>query len=156
MLAFAHAFEHFGRYLPCPLCLRQREVYWAAIVVAAAGLIALKLWASDRLIITLNILLCLVFITGAVIAGYHAGVEWKMWPGPADCSSGIGGGLPPSLSDMNLDKKFSTVSCSDAAWRMLGISMAGYNTLISLALAALSAGFAALAVRSAPRPIDLD
>lgn len=156
MLAAAHAFEHFGRYLPCPLCLRQREVYWAAITVATGGLIALRLWSSDRLIITINMLLCLVFVTSFIIAGYHAGVEWHMWPGPTDCSVNVGGGKPLDFSNMDLDQKFSTVSCTEAAWRMFGMSMAGYNMLISLVLAVISAGFAALAFKAAPRPVDLD
>lgn len=154
MLAGAHAFEIFGRFLPCPLCLRQREVYWAAIAVAAGGLVLQRFWWNDRAVITLNIILCLVFLIGAVVAGFHTGVEWNWWDGPADCSGGVGGPLPSSMGEIDFDRKFSTVSCSDAAWRMFGISMAGYNTLISVGLAAMSAFQSVRAFDNASRPSD--
>ena len=104
--------------------------------------------------ITLNIILCLVFLIGAVVAGFHTGVEWNWWDGPADCSGGVGGSLPSSMGEIDFDRKFSTVSCSDAAWRMFGISMAGYNTLISVALAAMSAFQSVRAFDNASRPSD--
>lgn len=154
MLAGAHAFEIFGRYLPCPLCLRQREVYWTAIAVAIGGLALARFWQADRARITANLMLCLVFFVGAVVASFHAGVEWNLWPGPADCSNGVGGPLPSSMGEIDFDRKFSTVSCSDAAWRLFGISMAGYNAVISLALAIISAVQAIGALEDAPRPVD--
>ena len=152
MLAAAHAFERFGNFLPCPLCLRQREVYWAAISVAIVSLVVMRLWPAYRLTIAFNLILGLVFLTGAVIAGYHTGVEWGWWQGPADCSGAPGDALSGSLSQIDFDKRYATVSCSDAAWRMFGISMAGYNTLVSLALAGLSSLFAISALQSAPTP----
>lgn len=154
MLAGAHAFEIFGRYLPCPLCLRQREVYWAAIAAAAIGLGLQRIAKTERATITVNLVLCLVFFIGAVVAGFHAGVEWNWWDGPADCSNNVGGPLPTSIGDIDFDKKFSTVSCSEAAWRMFGISMAGYNTLISVALAGMSGIQALGALENARRPLD--
>ncbi|MAP93693.1 MAG: disulfide bond formation protein B [Ponticaulis sp.] len=157
MLAGAHAFEQFGRMLPCPLCLRQREMYWAAITVAVIGFIMMRRWRNDRMVITVDMLLCLVFLTGAVVAGFHTGVEWGWWEGPADCSGGASlDALPRSLSDVDFSKRFATVSCTEAAWRMFGISMAGYNTLISLGLAVISAAFALKTIQLAPTPDDLD
>lgn len=154
MLAGAHAFEHLGRMLPCPLCLRQREVYWAAIAVALGGLVVFKFWYSDRFVVTANMLLCLVFLVGAVIAGYHAGVEWNMWPGPGTCTFTPGDSFRAPDGGLDLDQKFSTVSCNEAPWRMLGISMAGYNTLISLGLACVSAGLAGRAIAQSRAAAD--
>ncbi|MEM9670173.1 MAG: disulfide bond formation protein B [Pseudomonadota bacterium] len=138
MLAGAHAFEAFGKMAPCALCLRQRDVYWAAIAMAATGLILWQRQPAGRKLIALNVMLGLVFLTGTVVAGYHAGVEWDLWQGPAGCS---GGGLTDISSlDLSaaLDQQIATVSCSDAPWRMFGISMAGYNAVISAGLAAVS------------------
>ena len=137
MLAAAHAFETFGGLLPCHLCLYQRDVYWAAISIGvlgfALGYMRLK-WAGRAA----NLLLAIAFLVGAGVAAYHAGVEWKWWPGPSTCTGGgvvNGGDLTAFLNGA----KVKPPRCDEAAWRMLGISMAGYNALISLALAALSA-----------------
>ncbi|MAK61209.1 MAG: disulfide bond formation protein B [Ponticaulis sp.] len=156
MLAGAHAFEHIGRLLPCPLCLRQREVYWAAITVAAIGYGLIRFWPSDRLKITVNMMLCLVFLTGAVIAGYHTGVEWSWWDGPQSCSGPSTPTMSENFTGLNLDRKFATVSCDKPAWTMFGISMAGYNTLISVGLAAISGQFALRALSSAPLPDEAE
>ena len=159
MLAGAHAFETFGRYLPCDLCLRQREIYWAAMTISAIGLLAIRQWKSVRLVITLNALLFLCFMTSLVVAAYHAGVEWDIFAGPAGCSSTAGGAtgeIPtgiPSLEDLNRPR--GTVSCSEAAWRMFGISMAGYNALISLALSVASGYFSLKALARAEKPSEL-
>jgi disulfide bond formation protein DsbB len=85
---------------------------------------------------------------------YHAGIEWRWWPGPQECSGPLGdlttgGDLLSQLSNLTL------VRCDEAAWRFLGISLAGYNMLISLGLAAVAAWGAAGAVhrrRSAVTP----
>ena len=155
MLGAAHASEYFLRLLACPLCLRQREVYWAAIVLSIISFAIVRVRPTARLIMTVNMMLCLAFLTGAVIAGYHTGVEWKFWPGPAECSAGIGEALPSSAAGMDLDQSFAIVSCSDAAWRMLGISMAGYNAVVSLVLAGLSAWFASKALSNQRPSLDL-
>jgi disulfide bond formation protein DsbB len=74
-----------------------------------------------------------------VLGIYHAGVEWHWWAGPADCSGPLtdlrtGGSLLDQLHAVHV------VRCDEAAWRFLGLSLAGYNVLISLALAVI-AGF---------------
>ena len=93
------------------------------------------------------LLLSLIFLVGAALGSYHAGVEWGFWPGPADC----GGAAPPAAGSMaDFLKQLETtrvVSCTEAAFRVLGLSMAGWNVVVSLALA----GFAAAAARR-PRP----
>jgi len=137
MLGGAHAFEQFAKLLPCELCLRQREVYWAAVAMAITGLVLWQLRPARRFLVALNVLIGMVFVTGAIVAFYHAGVELKWWQGPAGCS----GGAPVDPSSIDLSKlntPMATGSCSDIPWSMLGISMAGWNGLISAGLACLS------------------
>jgi disulfide bond formation protein DsbB len=138
MLAAAHAFETFGGYEPCALCLRQRDVYWGAIALAGAVLVISRFWKRLDASRVPVVLLGLIFLTGAVVATYHAGAEWKFWPGPSTCSGGGLGGLSGGDILGALDRKGHAPSCDVASWRMAGISMAGYNALISLALAGLS------------------
>jgi disulfide bond formation protein DsbB len=134
MLAAAHVFETFGGYAPCLLCLRQREVYWAALTVAVVGLALVRL---GRLRIeVLALLLAALFAAGAIVAGFHAGVEWKWWPGPTSCSGGGAGVGAADLSDLLAGAKVRPPACDVAAWRLAGVSMAGYNALISAGLAA--------------------
>jgi disulfide bond formation protein DsbB len=136
MLAAAHAFQAFG-YQPCLLCLTQREVYWAAIAVAVAAIAARSLLKTFPANVQVaDVLLGLVFLTGMVVAAYHAGAEWKFWPGPATCA--LGGPLNAEDLLEALNKPMHPPSCEEAAWRLAGISMAGYNALISAGLAAMS------------------
>lgn len=138
MLLGAHAFEIFGQMAPCPLCLRQRDVYWAAAAMSVAGLVLWQRKPANRFLIALNVMLGLVFVTGAVVATYHAGVEWTFWKGPAGCSGAAATGIENMDLLGDLDKRIATVSCSEAPWRMFGISMAGYNAAVSAVLAVVS------------------
>lgn len=133
MLLGAHAFEILGKFAPCPLCLRQRDVYWAAVAMAVAGLVLWQRKPANRYLVALNIMLGLVFLTGAIVASYHAGVEWKLWAGPTECSGGVTDIGNIDLIDA-LDGRVATVSCVDAPWTLFGISMAGYNALVSYVL----------------------
>ena len=136
MLAAAHAFERFAYFLPCQLCLRQREVYWAAIAMAATGLILWNIRQNRRFLVAFNVMLALVFLTGAVVAVFHAGVEWRWWPAPTGC---VDGAVHVMNVDIGaIDERTATASCLDAPWRMLGLSMAGWNALVSLGLALVS------------------
>jgi len=146
-LAVAHGFESFGGYRPCELCLRQREIYWAALAVAALAMAAARIWRWPNTARLGDAVLGLTFLTGAVVAAYHAGVEWKFWPGPATCSGGGVAGLSGADVLGALSRRNHAPSCTEAAWRMAGVSMAGYNALLSLALAGLSFHAA-----SAPQP----
>ena len=138
MLAGAHAFEEIGKMAPCPLCLRQRDVYWAAMAMAVVGLVWWQRRPANRYLVALNVMLGLVFLTGAIVAAYHAGVEWKLFEGPAGCSGG--GDLDIGSIDLleSLSGPIATVSCSEAPWRMFGISMAGYNAAASIVFAVMS------------------
>ena len=135
MLAAAHAFQSFGGYQPCTLCLRQREIYWAAL---ATGLIGFGLGRTGRRHErTASLILGALFVVGGFVAAYHAGAEWKWWPGPTSCSGGGGTVVASAMSDLLSGAKVHPPACDQAAWRMFGISMAGYNAVISTGLAAL-------------------
>jgi len=136
MLAAAHAFETFGGLAPCHLCLYQRDVYWVALSVGVVGFVLgyMRLvWARRAA----DALLALIFLVGMGIAAYHAGVEWKWWPGPASCTGGGAVDASQLAAFMN-GAKLNIPQCDQAAWRMFGISMAGYNAVISLGLTVLS------------------
>lgn len=141
MLATAHAFERFGGLAPCTLCYYQRDVYWAALSAGMIGF-ALMYLRQPWLGRAADVILALVFLLGAGIAAYHSGAEWKWWPGPTTCS---GGGTVDAagLNALLNGAKFAAPRCDEAAWRMLGLSMAGWNVLVSLGLVSLSLAAAA-------------
>lgn len=139
MLAIAHAFETFGGYAPCTLCLHQRTVYWAAGAIALAGMVLTSRSGMERFRWAFNIALALAFAIGMGIAIYHSGAEWKWWPGPTTCASSGGKvdlGALAAIAEGTA--KIKPPSCDEAAWRLFGISMAGFNVLISLKLTVLS------------------
>jgi len=139
MLAIAHAFETFGHMAPCTLCLRQREIYWEAMAIAALGG-ALSLTRLGALAgRATSVVLTCWFLLGAGIAVYHAGAEWKWWPGPASCSGGAAHVSAAEISALLRGAKMTIPACDKPAWIFLGLSMAGWNALISLGLAAVSA-----------------
>jgi disulfide bond formation protein DsbB len=137
MLAAAHGFERFGNMPPCALCLHQREAYWGALSIAMLALIVDRFRPNILGTRALTLLLACAFGAGALIAGFHVGVEYKWWPGLAECAAGgkmdMSGDLLGALS-----KSMEVPACDKVAWSMLGISMAGWNMLISLGLAAAS------------------
>lgn len=155
LLAGAHAFERFGGFAPCALCLDQREAHWAGLGVALAGL-ALGIVFKARSVAAAAAGACaLVYLISAGLAFYHTGVEHKFWPGPATCSGAGPAQVDPAALGDVLAGTAPVVSCTDAAWTLFGVSMAGYNLLASAALFALCAFAAALAfsdARNAARP----
>ena len=135
MLATAHVFETLG-YAPCTLCLRQREVYWAAIIIALLAL-ALARGRGARMAWVFNALLALVFLYGAGLAFYHSGVEWKWWPGPQACASTGAGATTAGLDALLEGEKFKPPACDEPNWWFLGLTMANWNTLVQLGLVGL-------------------
>ena len=139
----ALVFEHAFGYVPCKLCLIQRQPYYAAIPIGLAAALLPPRWGRLGLW-----LLALVFLVSAGLGGYHAGVEWGFWPGPADCGGGSGAAAGNVGDFLNQLQSTRVVSCTEAAWRFLGLSLAGWNVLISLVLmdiafeTALRGGFA--------------
>ena len=134
----ALGFEHLGGYIPCKLCLAQREPYYAGIPVALlASLSAWRRWPSclTRGLLAIAGLLMLYTLALGV---YHSGAEWGFWPGPTDCGATAAGGVTDagSLLDQLTDKK--PPSCDEAAGRFLGLSFAGWNVIAALILAGIA------------------
>jgi disulfide bond formation protein DsbB len=133
----AYYFQYVLGYAPCTLCLQQRIPYYVGIPLALVVAVAALREAPRPLVMTGLALLAVVMLIGAGVATYHAGIEWKLWPGPRDCTGTLTSfGSASSLLDQM--RKTKIVPCDVAAWRFLGVSLAGYNTLVSLALAAVA------------------
>jgi len=149
MLAGAHLFERVGGLIPCILCLDQREAHWTGLAVAFVGLLFARLFKSNMGAAAAVGAAALVYAVSAGLAFYHTGVEYGYWPGPAICS---GGAVNIDVANLaaSLDQPASGPSCEDVQWRFFGISMAGYNLLVSAGLFALTL-FAALAETKAAR-----
>jgi len=128
MLLGALAFQHLGGLAPCKLCIWQR---WPHGIAAALGLIALVGWPA-----LMTGFGALAALTTAGIGGYHTGVERGWWPGPSDCSGGpVGGMSSEELFDQIMAAPL--VRCDEVPWEMLGLSMASWNMIVSLGLAAI-------------------
>jgi disulfide bond formation protein DsbB len=137
-LAGAWFFQLVLDIRPCPLCLEQRYAYYLAVPLGALVALAAAKHAPRAVLVAGLALLALAAFANAYLGGYHAGVEWGFWPGPAECSGPVLDlGRAGSLFD-NLDK-VKVIRCDEVQWRFLGLSLAGYNVLISLAMAALAA-----------------
>jgi disulfide bond formation protein DsbB len=134
-LVGAFLFEALG-YAPCELCLKERVPYYAAIPVAGlAVLFAAR--GSKTLLRAAFVALALIFAASAVFGAYHAGVEWGFWPGPNECT----GLLDRAASTDDFLKQLQSVKiarCDAPALRILGLSLADWNALISAGLAALA------------------
>ena len=128
--------QHGFGYVPCMLCLWGR---WPHYLGAPLALLAAVLaWRGNGGAARICLVLAgLLFLGGAGLGAFHAGVEWGFWPGPASCA---GANAAPTSAGGLLDQMRTTrvVPCDAAAFRVLGISLAGYNALISAALAGLA------------------
>jgi disulfide bond formation protein DsbB len=137
---------------PCPLCLEQRYAYYFAIPLAVMVALGDQVGASRKVLIAALVAIALGMLWNAGLGVFHSGVEWKWWAGPQECSGaleglGSAGGLLEKLQSITV------VRCDEAAWRFLGLSLAGYNALISLALAASAAWAAAMEWRTRSRQV---
>jgi disulfide bond formation protein DsbB len=147
-LAGAWYFQLVVGLPPCPLCLEERIAYHVIIPLSLLMAIAAACRAPATLLMVGFIVIFVAAVCNVVLGSYHAGVEWHLWAGPADCTGPLsslttGGSLLSQLQSVHV------VQCDVAAWRFLGISLAGYNVLISLLLAAIAA-FGLVARKPAP------
>ncbi|WP_102107196.1 disulfide bond formation protein B [Oceaniglobus roseus] len=127
LLLGAFVFQILG-YAPCKLCIWQRWPHGLAIAMGGVGFF----WPA-RLVAVIGGLAALLT---SGIGVYHAGIEWKFWPGPTSCT-GSGGGIGGLSGADLLDTSAGNfvVMCDQAAWTLMGISMAGWNALFSFLLA---------------------
>src|ERR1700716_260593 len=136
-LAGAWFFELVLDIRPCPLCLEQRYAYYLAIPLGALVAFAAAKDAPRAVVLAGLGLLALAALGNAGLGAYHAGVEWHFWQGPTDCTGTIGDlGSAGSLLE-RLDT-VKVIRCDEVQWRFLGLSLAGYNVLISLLMVAIA------------------
>ncbi|EJN08574.1 disulfide bond formation protein DsbB [Bradyrhizobium sp. YR681] len=146
-IAGAWFFQLVLGIVPCPLCLEQRYAYYLAVPLGALTALAARSGAPRPLLLAGLAILALATLANAGLGAYHSGVEWGFWKGPTDCSGPVVnlGSAADLLSKLDTVK---VVRCDEVQWRFLGLSLAGYNVLISLLMAAISAsGFVATAKR---------
>ena len=131
----ALGFEHIGGYIPCALCLIQRNPYY--IGVGALAVLSSVFRLPPVVTRGLFAIIAVLMIVSIGLGAYHAGVEWKFWEGPASCTIGATGGEAPVnvLEALNSTK---APSCTEATLRVLGLSFAGWNVLTSAVLAAIA------------------
>jgi disulfide bond formation protein DsbB len=123
--------QFIGGLVPCELCLEQRLPYYIGLPLLALVLVfwnrmSLSVWYVG-MVIVLGL-----FAWGTYLGAFHAGVEWGFWPGPTACT-----GLGEAISLESLSNLEPVIGCDVVQFRFLGISLAGYNALISLAIVAL-------------------
>lgn len=130
LLGGAYVFQLLG-YAPCKMCLWQRWPHGAAIVIGVVGLAGLNL----RLTALLG---AAAALTTAGIGIFHTGVERDWWEGPTSCSGG-GAGLSGLSGEslLSVEAAPAVVMCDQVAWAFAGLSMASWNAVISLGLAAI-------------------
>ena len=131
-------FEFVLRLPPCPLCLEERLPYHVVIALSLLMAIAALARAPRTLLAVGFTAIIVAMLCSAVLGTYHAGVEWGFWQGPTDCTGPVG----DLGSAGDLLKRLDTVKvirCDEVQWRFLGLSLAGYNVLISLLMAAIAA-----------------
>ena len=128
LLTAALLFEHIGGLVPCELCLTQRVPHYGIIGLALISIMSPHQQKTWRPVGTL------LAATTAGVGLQHVGVEQGWWQGPKGCSSAVDASA--SLSDLTTSLLATpVVRCDEIAWSFLGISMAGWNMLISLGLA---------------------
>ena len=132
----AHAFEQFGGYPACPLCLQERYAYYFAVPATLVAFFAARGNALGVARIVL-VLIAVGFLINAGVGVYHAGIEWKWWEGPATCAGGTeiawgAGGLAEQLENAQV------IRCDEAPWHLLGLSFAGWNAVVSAVLATIA------------------
>jgi len=136
-LAGAWIFQ-FSGVVPCELCLKERWPYYAALPIGLSALYASACGGEGgRGSRMLCGLLALLFLASAGFGFYHAGVEWGFWQGPTDCTGPLqkAGSMDEFWQQLQSVK---VVRCDAAALRILGLSLAGWNAVISLFIAALA------------------
>src|SRR3954470_11773665 len=118
---------------PCPLCLEQRYAYYLIIPLGALIALGAARDAPRPVLVAGFAVVALATLGNAGLGTYHSGVEWGLWQGPTEWSGPVGnlgsaGNLLQRLDSVKV------IRCDEVQWRFLGLSLAGYNVLISLSM----------------------
>lgn len=127
LMAGALGSQYIGGLYPCEMCHWQRWPHYAAILVALLS------FAMPNRLVTMALIgaAALLIATSGVIGVLHAGVEYQWWPGFTPCAAGAQSGMS-GMDIIDLIQKKPIISCDVPQWTLLGVSLAGWNALISL------------------------
>jgi disulfide bond formation protein DsbB len=131
ILLAALGLQYLGGLAPCHLCVLQR---WPYVVLVALGLVGWR-W-QPRLVLGLSIV---ALLAGAGLAAYHFGIEQGWWALPESC---VAGGSAQSLEELKRMLAEAAPTCDQVRFTLLGLTLAGWNFLTSVALAAYAAAAA--------------
>jgi disulfide bond formation protein DsbB len=128
MLLSAFYLEYFHNAFPCDLCITQR---WFHALIISYSLIAIFISKSSFFTKKLILIgLSITWIASSVAGLYHFGIEMNFWKGPDECSSAID--FSKDTLKYLLNK--STVKCDEVMFKILGLSLAGWNAIMSFAM----------------------
>lgn len=127
-------FQYIVGLTPCPLCLEQRNAYYVSVPLAALLWLGAGYGAQRKVLVLGFLVIAAAMVWNTGLSIYHAGIEWKWWPGPTECTGPMNNVSTAKdlLSQLNT---FSPIRCDEASWRFLGLSLAGWDALVSLGLA---------------------
>jgi disulfide bond formation protein DsbB len=128
-------FQYVGGLEPCELCLYQRWPYYAAIVATGVALLS----GGDRAMGAVIALCAFLFAASTVLAFYHVGVEHHWFAGPSACTGSVSGASSIEALKAQLLAR-QPVNCDEPAWRLFGISLAGWNLVASALITAFCLG----------------
>ena len=128
-LIAAFAFEYIGGLKPCSLCIYQRIPHILAIALC---LLTIVFKLSPPFVVWIFTILALTSLVGAGIALFHVGVEQQFWPGTQGCGGNIKAGSVEAFRLKLLQQPI--VRCDEIVWSFFGVSMAGYNLILSIGL----------------------
>lgn len=133
ILGMAYILEHFYGFQPCQMCLYEQNVFMAAGGIALLSF----LFLPERWKYYVIFLLGFVFLGGALLAGYHVAIQQHWVSLPAFCSAADFSSFDSVEALKEQMLKTPLVRCDQITWSFLGLSLAAYNTLLSLLLALL-------------------
>ena len=134
----AFFFEYGMGLAPCPLCLQQRVPYYVVMPLALGVAAAAFFKLPDTLVRLGLLVLAGVMIWGVYLGVYHAGAEWGFWPGPTTCAQPATIARTPGDLLRQIQTGPRIADCTVAAWRFLGVSLAGWNVVIAAVLAGVA------------------
>ena len=131
-------FEHVGGYIPCKLCLEQRLPYYVGAPLMLVAMAASAMRMPGIVVRGLILAGALLMTRGLYLGVYHSGVEWAWWAGPTDCGAVSGGTNTGGNGVLDALNTVIPPSCDEAALRILGLSLAGWNAIAALVLGAIA------------------
>ena len=127
LMAGALGSQYLGGLFPCEMCHWQRWPHYAAIPLAALAFFVPGRPAQTGLVV----IAALLIATSGAIGVFHAGVEYHWWPGITPCAAGAEAGMS-GMDIIDRIQKKPLISCDIPQWDLFGISLAGWNAIVSL------------------------